>query len=36
MAGGVFSLADIIGIRLTATSHEARSDMVMVNATCDR
>ena len=31
-AGGVFSLAEIIGIRLTATSHEASSETEMVIA----
>ncbi len=31
-AGGVFIRADSIGIRLTATSHEASSDTEMVTA----
>ena len=35
-AGGVFSRADSIGIRLTATSHEASNDTEMVIAICDR
>ena len=35
-AGGVFSRADSIGIRLTATSHDASSDTEMVIASCDR
>jgi hypothetical protein len=35
-AGGVGRRALIIGIRLTATSHEHSSAMVMVIATCDR
>ena len=34
--GGVLSRAEIIGIRLTATSHEASSEMVMVIATWPR
>ena len=35
-AAGVFIRADSIGIRLTATSHEASSDTEMVIAICDR
>ncbi len=31
-SGGVFNRAEIIGIRLTATSHEASSDTEMVIA----
>ncbi len=33
-AGGVFIRAESIGIRLTATSHEASSDTEMVIAIC--
>jgi len=36
MAGGVFRRAEIIGIRLTATSHEASNAIVMVIATSPR
>ena len=35
-AGGVFRRADSIGMRLTATSHEASNDTEMVMAICDR
>jgi hypothetical protein len=35
-AGGVRIRAESIGIRLTATSHEASSETEMVIASCDR